>query len=174
MITGSTHPTCTVVVLLLLLYDCTTALEKTFPAVQPRTTIVVLYLCDVHVPITDARPPSLTSRLQDIFRRLTNPTLKKLYRFVLKRLVGRFLDDDIALEVSIVIFLLNVALSTMYSDYLILYCGYVAYDSYKGNCPSRDQLRGKDAHIPEICTYSVLYSTLSHSRAQFLHIQRSS
>lgn len=36
---------------------------------------------------------------QDIFRRLTNPTLKKLYRFVLKRLVGRFLDDDIALEV---------------------------------------------------------------------------
>ncbi|CBN78544.1 ATG2 Autophagy-related protein homolog [Ectocarpus siliculosus] len=34
----------------------------------------------------------------DIFRRLTNPTLKKLYRFVLKRLVGRFLDDDIALE----------------------------------------------------------------------------
>ncbi|CAM9624911.1 unnamed protein product, partial [Hapterophycus canaliculatus] len=33
-----------------------------------------------------------------IFRRLTNPTLKKLYRFVLKRLVGRFLDDDIALE----------------------------------------------------------------------------
>lgn len=36
---------------------------------------------------------------QDIFRRLTNPTLKKLYRFVLKRLVGRFLDDDISLEV---------------------------------------------------------------------------
>lgn len=39
------------------------------------------------------------SRVQDIFRRLTNPTLKKLYRFVLKRLVGRFLHDDIALEV---------------------------------------------------------------------------
>lgn len=38
-------------------------------------------------------------RAQDIFRRLTNPTLKKLYRFVLKRLVGRFLEDDIALEV---------------------------------------------------------------------------
>eukprot|EP00903_Cladosiphon_okamuranus_P020010 g18380.t1 len=34
----------------------------------------------------------------DVFRRLTNPTLKKLYRFVLKRLVGRFLDDDISLE----------------------------------------------------------------------------
>lgn len=60
----------------------------------------VLYLHDVHVPITDTRPPSLTSRLQDTFRRLTNPTLKKLYRFVLKRLVGRFLDDDIALEVK--------------------------------------------------------------------------
>ena len=38
--------------------------------------------------------------LQDIFRRLTTPTLKKLYRFVLQRLVGRFLDDDIALEVG--------------------------------------------------------------------------
>ncbi|CAM9802399.1 unnamed protein product, partial [Sphacelaria rigidula] len=34
----------------------------------------------------------------EVFRRLTNPTLKKLYRFVLKRLVGRFLDDDITLE----------------------------------------------------------------------------
>lgn len=38
---------------------------------------------------------------QDVFRRLTNPTLKKLYRFVLKRLVGRFLNDDIALEVRV-------------------------------------------------------------------------
>lgn len=39
---------------------------------------------------------------QEVFRRLTNPTLKKLYRFVLKRLVGRFLDDDITLEVRVI------------------------------------------------------------------------
>lgn len=44
-------------------------------------------------------PPSFSTLLQDVLRRLTNPALKKLYRFVLKRLVGRFLDDDIALEV---------------------------------------------------------------------------
>lgn len=39
--------------------------------------------------------------VQDVFRRFTSPTLKKLYRFVLKLLVGRFLDKDITLEVHI-------------------------------------------------------------------------
>ncbi|CAM9138705.1 unnamed protein product, partial [Choristocarpus tenellus] len=33
-----------------------------------------------------------------MIRRVTNPTLKKLYRFVLKKLVGRFLEDDITLD----------------------------------------------------------------------------
>lgn len=74
------------------------------------------YCCGIctpgaHTCLVEAKQPPLSlclvrcylsplSRVQDIFRRLTNPTLKKLYRFVLKRLVGRFLDDDIALEVG--------------------------------------------------------------------------
>ena len=34
----------------------------------------------------------------DLLRRLTDPALKRLYKFVLKRLIGRFLLSELALS----------------------------------------------------------------------------
>lgn len=75
--------------LLLYRYD-TCCVEVACPIFPYNSrTCLLLFSAPMYIP----------SPTQDVFRRLTSPTLKKLYRFVLKRLVGRFLDNDIALEV---------------------------------------------------------------------------